>query len=490
MAFSTKGIAAAAIVTCAVVTAITFIPPEGINISYILSGDDSRLQSKENFAKKYNVQKQKQAEEDRSTGGNGSSNVYKEIPVPDDMSKENLLAYVDELSINDDRKKLLRNAVESIGVGTYSLGGHSNWSKDSFAGSSIDCSGFVAWCYNKIGFNAFGGCTTGSINSHYVETTKPLPGDVGNVTVDERRAHGANTNYGHAGIWLGKNAAGVNIYIDAGGGSVTTCKPHEHIDWGRILAHPDMKAKDDAYYAANLDSSSGGAHTADGSFKLNDPKDAKMPDTEFLRFNATKNKRDILIVVDPGHGPSVIPPEIDDWSTGEYYSKRGTPYGGQTEEDFTFHVGEYLKDMLIDAGFDVITTRKDLNAIVPNKLRAYMADEVQADLVVCIHWNGGGSRGPVRCIPTTNPAKNTSPAADGIYAIFDQKQNARLGTNKFNSMYATQLAIFSACSRPILYLETGFADNAQDIALLAGDENNKATAQVIADSIIEWYDNN
>ena len=70
-----------------------------------------------------------------------------------------------------------------------------------------------------------------------------------------------------------------------------------------------------------------------------------------------------------------------------------------------------------------------------------------------------------------------------------RRTGLRLGTNRFNSLYSTQLAVFSACSRPFLYLETGFADSA-DINFLAGDENNKATAQVIADSIIEWYDKN
>lgn len=483
MAFSTKGIIGITSFMCAIAVAITFIPPEGID--YVMMEDNTRVQSKENFYKRYSTQKQKQASEDRKDDNNEQDiNAYKEIAVPDDMSKESLLAYVEELSINELRRDLLINAINSIGVGSYALHGHENWRLDSFAGKSIDCSGFVAWCYNKIKFNTFGGCTTGEINSHYNETSKPLPGDIGNVTASEIRANGQNANYGHAGIWLGKNSSGANIYIDAGSGTITTCRTHTYLDWGRILVHPDMIKYDNEYYSSgNSDN-----NISDTSFTVKDPKDAKLPDTEFLRFSAKNNRRDILIIVDPGHGPANTP-NINDWSTGEYYSKRGTPYGGQTEEDFSFHTGEYLKDMLVDAGFDVITTRKDINAIVPNKLRAYMAEEVKADLVVCIHWNGGGSRGPVRVVPKDR-VSNTSPAADGIYEIYSKKQNERLGTNSFNNIYATQLAVFSACTRPFLYLETGFADNAQDIALLAGDENNKATAKVIADSIIEWYDNN
>ena len=70
MAFSTKGIAAAAIATCAVVTAITFIPPEGISTSYtsVLDGSQ-KFQSKENFAKQYDIHKQKQEEVDRKEQG-------------------------------------------------------------------------------------------------------------------------------------------------------------------------------------------------------------------------------------------------------------------------------------------------------------------------------------------------------------------------------------------------------------------------------------
>lgn len=74
MAFSTKGIAVAAIATCAVATMITFIPPEGIKLGHnnTLSGDYV-FQSKENFAKKYNVQKQKQGSEDREYDKNNPS---------------------------------------------------------------------------------------------------------------------------------------------------------------------------------------------------------------------------------------------------------------------------------------------------------------------------------------------------------------------------------------------------------------------------------
>ncbi|MCI9533750.1 MAG: hypothetical protein HFG53_02920 [Lachnospiraceae bacterium] len=70
MVFSTKGIAAAAIATCAVVTAIMFIPPEGISMSYnnILDGSQ-KFQSKENFAKKYDIQKQET--ENRKDDGGG-----------------------------------------------------------------------------------------------------------------------------------------------------------------------------------------------------------------------------------------------------------------------------------------------------------------------------------------------------------------------------------------------------------------------------------
>lgn len=81
MAFSTKGIAAAAIATCAVVTAITFIPPEGISTSYnsVLDGSQ-KFQSKENFAKQYDIQKQKQEYVDRKEQGGSGAGKAEETP--------------------------------------------------------------------------------------------------------------------------------------------------------------------------------------------------------------------------------------------------------------------------------------------------------------------------------------------------------------------------------------------------------------------------
>lgn len=79
MVFSTKGIAAAAIATCAVVTAIMFIPPEGISTSYnnILDGSQ-KFQSKENFAKKYDIQKQET--ENRKDDGGGRAGQAEATP--------------------------------------------------------------------------------------------------------------------------------------------------------------------------------------------------------------------------------------------------------------------------------------------------------------------------------------------------------------------------------------------------------------------------
>lgn len=422
----------------------------------------------------------KNANEDSSQA---SGSEYIAVPVPDDLSPESIIAWVDKLNICKERKDLIKNACGQAGKASYAIAGHGNWSADNLAGRSIDCSGFVAWSYNSIGFNAFGGCNTSGIPDHYVRTMKALPGDLGNITVEARRAFKPAANYGHAGIYLGERADGVSIYIEAGSGAVPKIQPHADLDKGDKLMHPDMAALDTTYYASA--GSSGGSSGIAGEFTLKDPKGCKMPDTVFRRVNATSNRKEKLIVLDPGHGPADVKTRVPDFSVGAYYSVRGTPYGGETEEQFTLRTALTLQDKLVAQGFDVIVTRQTEDDIVPNKLRGVMANEVNADHMICIHWNGGGGHGPCIVIPSDYNSRSWHTQTESMWAAIGPKLASHIG-DSVRSPYVNDVALFGVVSVPVTYIEVGFADSS-DINKLAGDANREAIAQAICDGVVEYY---
>lgn len=420
----------------------------------------------------------KNATEEKSSTSTGGQ--YIPIPVPDDLSPESITAWAESLNICNERKELIKSACAQVGKASYSMGGHDNWALDSIVGKSIDCSGFVAWSYNKIGFNAFGGCNTSGIVDHYVPTSRALPGDVANITVDERKLINPKVGFGHAGIYLGERADGVSIYIDAGKGAVPKIQPHSHLDKGHKLIHPDMVAVDNAYYAT-----SSGSIGESGEFKVKDAKGCKMPDTIFKRVNATTNRKNKLIVIDPGHGPADVASRVPDFSVGAYYSPRGGLYGGETEEQFTLWTALSLQDKLVAQGFDVIVTRQTEADIVPNKLRGVMANEVNADHMICIHWNGGGSHGPLIVVPSDYNSRSWKSETEGMWAAIAPKLAGHIGYPA-RSPYVSNLALFGVVQVPVTYIEVGFADSS-DINKLAGDANRNAIAQAICDGVVEYY---
>lgn len=425
-----------------------------------------------------------------SGSGNSSHGAsYVEKPLPEELSVENIKAWIREQNINDDRKALLTYAADMIGKADYKCTSeaHGHWVLDDLTGKTIECSGFVAWCYNKIKYNVFGGPNTGSIKNYYELTTSPIPGDVGNVTAAER-----GKSSGHATIYLGKKSNGAIVYIHAGSGKVPVAGEHSDVtDKGHMYIHPDMKKKDAEYYSSS-DSASGNIQAGESTFKVADAKGCKVADYEFHRFNASSNRKNKLIVLDPGHGPANIRSIVTDFSEGEYYSIRGGNYGGEIEEEFALDIALRAKDLLVAQGFDVILTRYTKNDIVPNKLRAVMANEVNADLAVNIHWNGadGSARGACMVLPSDYASRPWYNTAKSIWDIMNPKFAEHLGASmRSDYVSQTKLAFFNVIQVPTVYIETGFADNAEDIKKLVGEENHQAIAQIICDGITQYYSN-
>lgn len=348
-----------------------------------------------------------------------SGGAYVETPVPDDLSNASILAWLDGLNICDTRKNLIRNGISIREQAYYSINHHNNWTVDNLIGKGIECSGFIAWSCRMAGINAFGAPTTAGIAPNLILTDDPKPGDFGNVTAAERKAHGVNASYGHIGIYLGKQANGTKIYLHAGGETAkATPTPyvsnHAHIaDWGHTYVHPDIKAADDIYAARGggssnqTGSSTAGTNTVGWSDSWQFAK-STMKHPSSLNKYVPDNYNGKTVFINPGHGDgSALSSEIPNDPFGvvnnQYAgsSSRGHTSGTSyttsagnkvTEAQYVLDVAKEVKDKLLAKGYAVVMARESLVNNFENSARSVFANNV-ADIHVAIHIDAG-THGP------------------------------------------------------------------------------------------------
>ena len=87
-------------------------------------------------------------------------------------------------------------------------------------------------------------------------------------------------------------------------------------------------------------------------------------------------KQNKIIVIDPGHGGS---------SPGA-----STPDSGVSEKNLTLITSEKIRNRLLEEGYTVIMTRDD-DRFLELQDRADVANDIDADLFLSIHYNSAGS---------------------------------------------------------------------------------------------------
>ena len=225
--------------------------------------------------------------------------------------------------------------------------------------------------------------------------------------------------------------------------------------------------------------------------KVEDPGELMLPDTEFTRYNASENRKNEVIMIDPGHGNPSVASLVPNFTDGAYFGGRSDQLHGETEEVFALAVGEKIRDKLLAAGYDVIMSRDTNDALTPNKLRAKMASEAGCILQVCIHWNASGRsdmNGTLKVVPPDYNSRSWLWEIEQLWSICGPRLGAHLGS-RVQSDYIFPGAVFGVdVDLPILYIETGFMTGSVDRNRLTGEENHEAIAEAIASGIIEYYD--
>jgi N-acetylmuramoyl-L-alanine amidase len=196
------------------------------------------------------------------------------------------------------------------------------------------------------------------------------------------------------------------------------------------------------------------------------------------RHPAEKYLKDLVIVLDPGHG-------------GKDHNGKGPT--GVLEADMNLRVGLLLARLLGDAGAKVKLTRSD-DSFLELRERARIANELQADLFVSLHHNATQSR-------TTNWSSVWyHGAVDDAEVALDAARFVALNLNKalrtdaqvtsplFSDqlMYPGGFGVLRACNVPCFLCESSFYTNPDEELRLADAGYNLREAYAIYTGLCEW----
>ncbi len=190
-----------------------------------------------------------------------------------------------------------------------------------------------------------------------------------------------------------------------------------------------------------------------------------------------KNKyRDILVVLDPGHGGS------DPGAISTIRKMR--------EADIVLDVAKQVNQMLADAGFRTYMTRST-DVLISLQDRAATANEMNADLYVSIHANATTSSSihgienlyyPSEMDPDDNRDNKR------LAQIFQAEMVSFLGAYSRGIVARDKLYVIRETNMPAVLVEMGFLTNKEEEDKLATAEYRTKVAQSIYQSILKYYD--
>jgi N-acetylmuramoyl-L-alanine amidase len=230
-------------------------------------------------------------------------------------------------------------------------------------------------------------------------------------------------------------------------------------------------------------------------------------------------KRDIIVVVDPGHGGK---------DPGAIGSK------GQREKDVVLSIAQLLaKRLKREKGFDVKLVRND-DFFVPLRKRVDIARQHKADMFISVHADaaprltasgasvyalseGGATSATARCMAqrengadllgatTLLNLKDKDPMLAGV--ILDMSMNAtiasslQLGSSVLGSLQSITtlhqkrveqagFAVLKSPDVPSILVETGFISNTQDAQRLVTARHQQAVADGLFDGLKKYFEKN
>lgn len=184
----------------------------------------------------------------------------------------------------------------------------------------------------------------------------------------------------------------------------------------------------------------------------------------------------IKIFIDQGHNPENV--------------NAGAEGNGLREQDVTYNVGIYLRDLLNnDYRFDAITSRNSPNEILGYNNTSSLAERVKlandwgADYFISIHANAA-----------ENPAFNGSEifvynSGTPVYEMAEdilEEITKQLGTKNNGVKISKTLYVLRRTQMPAMLIELAFITNPADAQKLR--DNQYQFALAIYDGILEFFD--
>lgn len=200
-----------------------------------------------------------------------------DTPLPDDLSVNSLINWVNSLRISDERKSLIINSLQMSGQARYVCESyaHDNFSQDSLVGKDIECSGFVNWGLHKIGLSTSDLGLVEDLVDNTSGKFRKIPDD--ELMPGDYKAYKKPGRWstGHVGMYLGKTKDGKQIFIDAGspaGSATPKIREHQSLSSGFALRYLPLEEKDKAAIDTGVATDTGNkSYTSGGSLSVDTP---------------------------------------------------------------------------------------------------------------------------------------------------------------------------------------------------------------------------
>jgi N-acetylmuramoyl-L-alanine amidase len=198
------------------------------------------------------------------------------------------------------------------------------------------------------------------------------------------------------------------------------------------------------------------------------------------------------VAIDPGH-----PSETSQGASGP---------GGATEIQVNWAVGERLRDLLEDRGYEVIMTKLVVEEVVTNRHRAEIGSFGNADIMVRLHCDAGSHRGTATFFPdrqgerwgVTGPSPEVIAGSQALAEAFHPAVIEALGpgwpdlgikgdskTAVGSQQGALTGSIFSQI--PIVTLEMVVITDPEEEAFIASEDGQNKMARAILAGIDAYF---
>ena len=208
----------------------------------------------------------------------------------------------------------------------------------------------------------------------------------------------------------------------------------------------------------------------------------------------------VTIGIDPGH-QLIYDPDGEPVAPGSSRKKQKVAGGCRGirsrvyEYEVNLNVGLYLRDLLTEAGAEVVLTHDVLRVNISNKQRAELFNAHEVDLGIRLHCNNAdrqAARGGVMLVPDKKHAGTHFVSdifigltvLDHYIEVTGLPRKLKKGFLEFRDDQAG----FNWCTRPVVCLEMGYLSNPEDDRLLSDPAFQQKMAQGIFEGICACFD--